>query len=90
MIIKAKLRKIGNSLGILISKEVITYIEEESAVNEIKAGDVITLEVITDDKESNVITGTKPQPKDENAPQVLKNGKGKMVFNLKRGMYENV
>ena len=88
MIIKAKLRRIGNSLGILISKEVITYIEEESAVNEIKAGDVITLEVITEDKEDNVITGTKPPKRDENVPQVSK--KGKLVFNLKRGMYENV
>ena len=90
MIIKAKLRKIGNSLGILIPKEVITHIEDEWAVNEIKAGDVITLEVITEDKEDNVITGTKPPKKDENALEVPKNGKKKLVFNLKRGIYEEV
>ena len=51
---KAKLRKIGNSIGIYIPKEVITSY---------KVGDVITLNVITSGAESgeekkNVITST--------------------------------
>lgn len=41
---------------------------------------------------ATTLKGTKPQLKDENTPQVSKNGKkkGKMVFNLKRGVCENV
>jgi antitoxin component of MazEF toxin-antitoxin module len=46
---KSKLRKIGNSLGIIIPKDVITYIEDKNEVNIITAGDYVCLEVITDD-----------------------------------------
>ena len=48
MIIKAKLRKIGNSLGVLIPKEVIAHIEVEWSVGVITTGDEIYLKVITD------------------------------------------
>jgi antitoxin component of MazEF toxin-antitoxin module len=43
--IQVKLRKIGNSLGVILPKEVITG----------KAGDVITIEVITDDVITKVL-----------------------------------
>ena len=55
---KAKLRKIGNSIGIYIPKEVITSY---------KVGDVITLNVITsggkeEEQKVNVITSSKSKP----------------------------
>ena len=51
MIFKVKLRKIGNSLGVIIPKKVLEYIEDEWSVNVITVGDSIYLNVITDDKE---------------------------------------
>ena len=47
MIIKAKIRKIGNSLGILIPKENLIGFKE---------GDYLELEVITNDDTRPVIT----------------------------------
>jgi len=63
MIFKAKLRKIGNSLGVLIPRDVITK----------EVGDVITLEVLGD----NVITGTKPPVEKTNVFKVL--GKQRII-----------
>jgi len=89
---KAKLRKIGNSLGILIPKEVITFIESKWGVDVITKGDTIYLEVITDDKnmmdlpcgvitekEKDVIT------KEESAPKVITS---KKVATKKSGRFE--
>jgi antitoxin component of MazEF toxin-antitoxin module len=49
MVIKAKIRHIGNSLGVILPREVITNL---------KAGDDIELDVITKavEKDENVIT----------------------------------
>ena len=61
---KAKLRKIGNSLGVIIPANVITSYKE---------GDEIELNVITSEvnDKSSVITS-----------------KHKLVFNLKKGIWE--
>ena len=47
---KAKLRKLGNSIGIIMPRDVITHIEKEHNVVVITAGDDIYLEVITEDE----------------------------------------
>ena len=59
---KAKVRKIGNSFGVIIPRDVITAftLGEEIELNVITK-DVITQDVITE-KESNVITHTKDCP----------------------------
>ena len=63
MIFKAKLRKIGNSQGIYIPKNVITSY---------KIGDVITLNVITlEDNKPNVITSKKQNNPAPQASQVI-------------------
>ena len=46
---KAKLRKIGNSWGIIVPKEVITYLKDEWKIAIIEKGAYVYLEVITDD-----------------------------------------
>lgn len=58
MTFKAKLRKIGNSIGVIIPKNVITSY---------KVGDEVALNVITsggieEEKELNVITSSKRKP----------------------------
>lgn len=59
MAFKAKLRKIGNSLGVLIPKDVITGqgVGDEIELNVITEGKVITDNVITNDSSTgDVIT----------------------------------
>ena len=80
---KAKLRKIGNSLGIIIPRNVITNYKE---------GDDIELNVITkEDKEQKVIT-SKP---DKVITSIKKPRKvitdkphKKLIFNSKTGLNE--
>lgn len=76
---KAKLRKIGNSLGVIIPANVITYYKE---------GDEIELNVITMSdkpvkKPQNVITSEV-----KNKSNVITSKRGKMTFNIKKGIWE--
>jgi len=80
---KAKLRKIGNSLGVIIPHNVITNY---------KKGDEIELNVITiEDKKQKVIT-SKPNKviTSVKKPQKVITSKPhkKLVFNAKTGMNE--
>lgn len=74
---KAKLRKIGNSLGVIIPKNVITNL---------KAGEIINVNVITS-KSDNVITSS---PKSQEKPRKVITSKPhkKLVFNAKTGLEE--
>ena len=74
---KAKLRRIGNSQGVYIPSNVIT---------EYEIGEEITLEVITN-KPKEVITKSLL---DDSAKKVITKDKEKrgLVFNLKKGIYE--
>lgn len=66
MIIKTKIRKIGNSFGVIIPKEVITKIEDDWQIGRL---DSISLDVITDwDKHSRYMDfpdGVIPEPQGE-------------------------
>ena len=68
MTFKAKLRVIGNSVGIYIPRSVITAYQ---------IGDMIELQVITRDRDSEVEVITKP----------LKDKKP-FTFNFEKGIYE--
>ena len=78
---RAKIRKIGNSLGIIIPANVITSYKE---------GDEIEFNVITSgnkqgNKDKNVITSNK-----NNKSNVITSNadKKQWVFNIKKGIYE--
>ena len=84
----AKIRKIGNSLGILIPKNVITFYK----INDVIEFDVITSakNVMTIDKKvitqsKNVITNELEKTKED--LKVI-TPKQKLVFNMKRGGWE--
>ena len=64
MTFKAKLRKIGNSLGVIIPYKVITYYKEGDEIEL----DVITKGEITPNKDPNVIT----KPLIEEKPVITK------------------
>jgi len=68
---RLKLRKIGNSLGVIIPSNVITSYKE---------GDEIEL---------NVITKSNKESKGTKKPRAKSKG-SKLVFNVKRGVYEKV
>jgi len=89
MTFKAKLRKVGNSLGVLIPKEVITHLEDEWGVNVITAGDSIYLDVITKDIEhADTPCGVLPLVPENSVPHPSQMKTGRMVFNYNKGVYE--
>ena len=98
---KAKLRKIGNSLGVIVPKEVITFLEDKWSCVEITGS--IYLKVITDDseymdlpdgvitsnphKKENVITSDIPDKDKKQNVITPKQKKKKWVFDKKKGMW---
>jgi len=74
MTFKAKLRKIGNSLGVIIPKKVITKYKE---------GDEIGLDVITHEGWGEI--GAKAFYE---ATRDKSNAKKNQVFNVEKGIYE--
>lgn len=88
MLLKAKLRKIGNSFGVIIPKEVITYIENEWEVGVITDTDKyidVPDGVITENREQGVITKDTPKVI---TPRLENTKKKKFVFNAKKGINE--
>ena len=77
---KTKLRKIGNSVGVLLPRQVITNF---------KIGDEIMLEVITETKTSNKpIIHSDASGVDIHLNNAAANGGKKLVFNIKSGQNE--